>query len=152
MGLNQLCPYTEADRNCAKCMTCHAINPSARAPNRRVCQRTRQWPSCPRYIEAWRIGVTPYRANYVVSMEEQKPAPQVGGIGRVGGAIPSGIPTEANLTPEPPCRFLVYKESGCATCGGYVCSASEDRRIMDTMLEVCMNEPVECAIHQNMSE
>ena len=147
MGLNILCPYTEADRNCAKCMTCHAINPPARAPNRRVCQRTRQWPGCPRYIEAWRIGVTPYQKNYVVSKEEQIPPAGIGGVTMAGG-----IPMEANLTPEPPCRFLVYKESGCASCGGYVCSASKDRRIMDTMLEVCMTEPVECAIHQKESE
>ena len=147
MGLNILCPYTEADRNCAKCMTCHAINPPARATNRRVCQRTRQWPGCPRYIEAWRIGVTPYQKNYVVSKEEQTPPAGIGGVTMAGG-----IPMEANLAPEPPCRFLVYKESGCASCGGYICSASENRKIMDSMLEVCMNEPVECAIHQKESE
>ena len=152
MGYNVLCPYTEADRRCAKCMTCHAINPPARAPNRRVCQRTRQWPSCPRYIEAWKIGVIPYQKNYVVAPEEKKPTQKVGGIGRLGGSIPSGIPVEANVTPEPPCRFLVYKESGCKTCGGYVCSVSEDRKIMDSMLEDCMNEPDECAIHEKESE
>lgn len=87
--------------------------------------------------------MTPYRADYVVSQEEQTPSTGIGGIGIT---IPTGIPVKADLTPEPPCRFLVYKESGCDTCGGYVCSASEDRRIMDTMLEVCMKEPGECAI------
>ena len=152
MGYNIQCPYTEEDPHCAKCMTCHAINPPARAPNRCVCQRTRQWPDCPRYIEAWKIGVTPYQENYVVTPEEQKPTTKVGGIGRLGGVIPSGIPVEAAVTPEPPCRFLVYKEGGCAMCGGYVCSASEDRKIMDSMLEDCMNEPDECAIHEKERE
>lgn len=91
--------------------------------------------------------MTPFREGYTVAMEEQKPAAGIGGI-----RVTRGIPVEADVAPEPPCRFLVYKESGCKTCGGYVCSVSSDRRIMDAMLEVCISEPAECAIRRNQSE
>ena len=143
MGLNILCPYGEQDPICGKCVKCHAINPPAPSPERRVCQRTRQWPGCPRYKEAWRLSVTPFREGYVVKKEETiEPTNGIGGV-----TMSTGLPMEPALTPEPPCQFLVYKESSCATCGGYICTAAEDRRIMDTMLDTCMKEPGECAIH-----
>ena len=150
--MNKPCPYAEIDRNCAKCVTCHAIDPPARAPNRRLCTRTRQWPGCTRYIAAWKIGVTPYREGYAVTQKEQTPPKKTGGIGGINMSFTRGLPTKVASTPEPPCRFLVFTEGSCKDCGGYVCAASDNRRIMDSMLEVCMKEPGECAIHEKESE
>ena len=150
--MNKPCPYAEIDKNCAKCVTCHAISPAARAPNRRLCTRTRQWPGCTRYIAAWKIGVIPYRKDYVVTPEEQTPTQKTGGIGGINTAFTSGLPTEVSSSPEPPCRFLVFSESSCKDCGGYVCAAADNRRIMDSMLDLCISNPVECEIHEKESE
>jgi hypothetical protein len=94
--------------------------------------------------------VKPYLEGYAISEEEQKPSTGTGGIG--GLNMSRGLPVEAGVTAEPPCRFLVFTVGGCRDCGGYVCSASKNRKIMDSMLEVCMSEPDECAIHEKESE
>ena len=151
MSNDIVCPYGELDPHCAKCVTCHAINPIARAPNRRMCTRTRQWPSCNRYIEAWNEGVLPYDPDYSVIPPELQQLKElsvtVGGIGGIGF---TGIPMTAGLTPEPPCRFLVYKEGSCKSCGGYTCTAASiEKKIMPVMLDVCKDNPDDCEIHNN---
>ena len=144
------CPYAEAHKDCAKCITCHAINPPARAVNRRVCTRTRQWPSCKRREEAWNEGVLPYDPNYAVTPPEiQQLAELSKTIGGIGGIAFSGLPTEAGLTTEPPCMFLVWTEGGCKTCGGYTCTASGEKKVMPIMLDTCKNDPDDCEIHNS---
>jgi len=83
----------------------------------------------------------------VLAEEMSGPQPK-GGIGGISMGIPlePSTPTEAA---EVPCSFLVYQESSCKTCGGYVCSAAKNRRIMEVMLAICMSEPLECAIYQS---
>jgi len=135
MGLNIPCPYAEK-RECGKCAPlCHAIRPVGEGLGRRLCGRTRQWPSCPRYIEAWKLGVTPYNKTDVALPEK---TPMSRGIPLVEGALEG----------EPPCRFLFYREGSCASCGGYVCGAVGDKRIMDPMIPTCQNEPWSCEIHK----
>ena len=158
MGYHEPCPYVEKDPRCGKCVTCHAIDPPVMdKTRRRLCTRTRQWPGCGRYQEAWKRGVKPFREDYVVKEVDVKPAPTggIGGIGRIGGPVnpfPNGLPTAPRAEPEVPCEHLVYKESSCKTCGGYTCTAAGDKRIMDTMLDLCMETPGECAIYIRVSE
>lgn len=149
MGLNQLCPYAEQSQTCAMCVTCHATDPPTQSPERRVCQRTRQWPGCTRYSAAWKAGVPTYDKTKILSREEalakdeEKPD---GGIGVV--SLKAGLPIEPDESvPPPPCPYLAWKDSSCKDCGGYICKLADDRRIMETMIDTCMKEPLECAIY-----
>jgi len=154
MGNDIHCPYAETIKHCAKCINCHAINPPSQAANRRVCTRTRQWPGCKRYNEAWNEGVLPYDPNYAVTPPEMRQLKDLSDIvGGIGGIAFTGIPMEAGLTSEPPCMFLVYVEGGCKSCGGYTCTAtSSDKKIMPIMLDTCKYDPDDCGIHNNKME
>jgi len=140
MGLNIPCPYAEKKAGCGKCAPlCHAVNPVADGLGRRRCGRTRQWPDCGRYIEAWKEGVIPFDKNRVVMLEKKE------------STMAEGLPTQPSLEREVPCPYLVYRESGCASCAGYICAASGNRRVMETLLPTCKEEPWSCEIYKKQS-